>query len=207
MAFVAGSLNPPQSLRLLDCFVPLAMTIEYVASLAREKYKINKVIGEYSYVFLGLLEYMPRMQGFADGDGYADLLISLNLVPNSWRKVNSIFIADSLDNHIQVRVFNDGLDFETYLEHNAYKDTEQNYLFCRTLIDTVLKPLSNSIVYAYVWRNGTQTQNSLWYGDKYCSGENCLKDASLADIDKQCKSCTNVANKSSCSVVYKFIRY
>ena len=176
-------------------------------SKAMMKYKINKVIGEYSYVFQGLLEYMPRMQGFADGDGYADLLISLNLVPNSWKKVKSVFIADSLDNYIQVRVFSDGLDFETYLGHGAYKDTGQNYLFCRTLIDTVLKPLSNSIAYAYVWRNGTQTQNSLWYGDKYCSGKNCLKDVSLADIDKQCKSCTDVANKHSCSVVYKFIRY
>ena len=178
-------------------------------SKAMMKIKINRLIDEYSFVFQGLMEYMPRMQGIENGQGYVDLLIALNLVPQSWKKVTSTFIEDSLGNALQLRVFDKALAFEVYLSsyNKVYTDNAQSQLLCLTLIDTVLKPLSNFVDSVYVWRGGAQTQNQQWYGNKQCIDDRkCLRDITLTDIDKQCKSCT-IDNDRSCSVVFSFLRY
>ena len=178
-------------------------------SKAMMKIKINRLIDEYSFVFQGLMEYMPRMQGIENGQGYVDLLIALNLVPQSWKKVTSTFIEDSLGNALQLRVFDKALAFEVYLSsyNKVYTDNAQSQLLCLTLIDSVLKPLSNFVDSVYVWRGGAQTQNQQWYGNKQCIDDRkCLRDITLTDIDKQCKSCT-IDNDRSCSVVFSFLRY
>ena len=175
-------------------------------SKAMEKYKINKAVNNYSYFFQGLIENMDSIKksANANGENFADIVTALNLVPPSWKRYDISFIIDDLGNSINMFGSSQRFVFEIYLGHVSlgYKDNQQNVQFCRTIFETVAKPLSSVVNHAYVWKSKGD-QNSVYYGAGYCGDElKCLSDITLAEINAQCQSCDET--KGNCSMLIVF---
>ena len=180
-------------------------------SKAMEKYKINKAINEYSYLLFGLLEHIDEIKNNPLGTGFSDLAISLKLVPSEWKKVSSRYLTDSLNNVINLKIsdqrkFKNMFVFEIYFGRNvhSYKESQHSLHFCRELFNNLAIPLHSSTYAMHLWKQNTSKENSLYYGDSFCSAERkCLRDISVKKIESLCKSCT-VDNTGSCSMYFLF---
>ena len=53
-------------------------------SKAMEKFKINKVIEEYSYLIQGLIEQKDNIVASHTVGNLTDVVIAMNLIPESW---------------------------------------------------------------------------------------------------------------------------
>ena len=54
-------------------------------SKAMEKYKLNKVIGEYSYLIQGLLQHADDLKKLPNNYSLNNLIQALNIVPEAWK--------------------------------------------------------------------------------------------------------------------------
>ena len=72
-------------------------------SKAMEKFKINKMIDEYSYLINGLLEYKDNLIKSNPAEGSIklyDFILAANLVPPSWTTENTWAMTDTVGNTV-----------------------------------------------------------------------------------------------------------
>ena len=180
-------------------------------SKAMEKYKMNKVISEYSFMISGLLEHLNNLkQNSSDVSGtkigLTDFAEAANIIPSTWKKASATSLTDSYGNGIVMYLGatqNDGkllvLDFWL-----GGKDKSFDVKFCREFFYNVAYPLHPVVIHASMHRDeqGT-TRANIWRGDAYCDGSRkCLRDITLSDINSACHTCVN--GKESCAVILWF---
>ena len=180
-------------------------------SKAMEKYKMNKVISEYSFMISGLLEHLNNLkQNSSDVSGtkigLTDFAEAANIIPSTWKKASTTSLTDSYGNGIVMYLGatqNDGkllvLDFWL-----GGKDKSFDVKFCREFFYNVAYPLHPVVIHASMHRDeqGT-TRANIWRGDAYCDGSRkCLRDITLSDINSACHTCVN--GKEDCAVILWF---
>ena len=177
-------------------------------SKAMEKWKVNKLIGEYTEFMFGAIEHLDDIKKVPNGSGYADIMQSLNIIPTSWKYDNASNVHDRLNNRIQIWRGGSDLVFEIYLleeyeEKDSYSLAEPRVQLCRELFLNFVQPLSEFVDYSYVWRGDAQTLNQLWYGNNYCGADKkCLKNVTLAEINAACHTCGD--SNGTCSIVITY---
>ena len=181
-------------------------------SKAMEKFKVNKLVEEYTNLMFGLMEHMDnfsplRVEGEYQERYYlAETIQGLNLVPAGWRKYGSgQGFIDSSGNMIYTYVRGNMITFDLQLgaidgsgSYNIIQSFSNK--LCFELFNNMLQPLHGSLFAAGIWKN--KSAGVTYYGDKYCGAENkCLRAATLSDMHNLCNSCT--IKKENCIVVWE----
>ena len=181
-------------------------------SKAMEKFKVNKLVEEYTNLMFGLMEHMDnfsplRVEGEYQERYYlAETIQGLNLVPAGWRKHGSgQGFIDSSGNMIYTYVRGNMITFDLQLgaidgsgSYNIIQSFSNK--LCFELFNNMLQPLHGSLFVAGIWKN--KSAGVTYYGDKYCGAENkCLRAATLSDMHNLCNSCT--IKKENCIVVWE----
>ena len=184
-------------------------------SKAMEKFKINKAMDEYTHIIFGLLEHSSDIKRNNEQTDLVDLAQSLNLIPNSWQRQSSRQITDGLDNLIQL-FFTPGniygvpearITFDFYIGGTRIQDKKEvsdsfSANLCFALYRDFAQQLHPIVYESQLYRTGS-SKNTTYYGDAYCGGKiPCLKDLSLAEMDRLCKTCSK--GSEACSLSFTF---
>ena len=181
-------------------------------SKAMEKFKVNKLVEEYTSLMFGLMEHMDnfsplRVEGEYQERYYlAETIQELNLLPAGWKVAGKQGVRDSAGNFASTFVRSKHLTFDLQLgatdDSSGYSiiQTFSNKL-CFELFNNLLKPLHSSLYYAGLWKNKSDGYG--YYGDKYCgdSEKKCLNEATLAEMQNICNSCS--VKKENCILVWE----
>ncbi len=187
-------------------------------SKAMEKWKINKIIEEYSMLMAGLLEYKDNFIKNTPAQsepGIVDFVQAAHLVPETWIKKSNINMSDSLGNHVGIYFSNErnanGYDvgdrfvFNLYFGRSKTSDNSFQYNLCRTFF----KDLGVAMSYNMLQMGMIPVaQNTNYAGDSRCHGglgyngetRKCLRDMTLTEISDICKTCQT----TNCGVVFVF---
>ena len=183
-------------------------------SKAMEKFKVNKLVEEYSMLIYGLMEHKSSF--FLPDDGSKDLQLgeivkALNLVPENWRLLNQKYLDDGRGNLVNARIgmssaapvlvidFNLGGLSED--ESGSLISTTFSNKLCFEMFNTLVYPLCDGLVMGRVFRTGNKEDNR-YYSAAYCGGGNkCLQDLNLSDIKRECDACDG---KHRCNVTITF---
>ena len=71
-------------------------------SKAMEKWKMNKAIEEYSYLFSGLLENIDEFRRLPNNTGLTEVVEAKNLVPGTWKKLGNRGFNDANGNAVNI---------------------------------------------------------------------------------------------------------
>ena len=174
-------------------------------SKAMEKWKVNKAIGEYSYLIQGLLEHIDNIRKMPNNTGLVNVVDAKGLVPASWKKSGPRDMTDNNGNRIRIFSRNQYLVIDMYL--GELKQNSEGKLlspsfssaFCTELMQNVVYPLQDALSYAWFTNSGTS-----YWGNSYCvNGRKCIRDLSLAEINKICNYCKAEAG-SPCGLILEF---
>ena len=181
-------------------------------SKAMEKYKVNKLVEEYTSLMFGLMEHMDnfsplRVEGEYQERYYlADTIQGLNLLPAGWRIAGKQGAIDSAGNYVYTFVRYKHLTFDLRLGAAEYDNGYQiiqsfSSNLCFELFNNLLKPLHSSLYYAGLWKN--KSAGDGYFGDKYCGdAENkCLSEATLSEIQNICSSCS--VKQENCLITWQ----
>ena len=175
-------------------------------SKAMEKFKINKATEEYNYMVYGLIEHLDdlrRIKLTNDWIPLADYVSDLNLVPESWEKVQFPALTsglalsgfrDTYNNYVFLLLHPDGniVQIETRVGGQSSTDDGQisesfSKEFCINWFSNVAQPLSSVLKSASL---GKKSATLEFFGAAYCpAGSKCLKDLAVSDISQLCASC------------------
>ena len=187
-------------------------------SQAMEKWKINKIIEEYSMLMAGLLEYKDNFIKNTPPQsepGIVDFVQAAHLVPETWIKKSNINMSDSLGNHVGIYFSSErnanGYDvgdrfvFNLYFGRSNTSDNSFQYNLCRTFFKDLGVAMSyNMLAMGMI----PVAQNTNYAGDSWCHGglgyngetRKCLRDMTLTEISDICKTCQT----TNCGVVFVF---
>ena len=178
-------------------------------SKAMSKFKVNKAIGEYSYLIHGLLEHLDefKISETSAQLPLVDIVKALELVPETYKKYNNSLLSDPYNNYLHIFSSSKKVYISIQMGLTA-QNTDGSYSsagfstnFCTALFDNIAKPLHSALYEAHVYR--TNAANLRFYGDKYCNGDvKCLRNATLKDIYDTCKSCDK--KNAACDVTLAF---
>ena len=184
-------------------------------SKAMEKYKVDKAIGEYSYMINGFLEHIDNLKhNHKRGESYglADLAKSAGLLPQSWQNVtdNSSdgMVQDAYGSYVRIYMSSDELltfDFWIGGLDNDRKSQGFNSQFCQELFNNLAKPLHYAVADVIMYHMKTENSGgSVWYGSSFCNKTNkkCLHSLTLSDIKTACSSCAK--GDEGCAVIMRF---
>ena len=177
-------------------------------SKAMEKFKVDKAIGEYSQLIIGLMEHknsLSKLDANQDyGTDLADFVEAANLVPQSWKKVDSLGFNDAYGNRIHTYT-NNSKDIAIDFYLGGYEENEDskrvskafNTKVCEEIFNNMAKPLQSSLKKAWLW--GTKVE---FYGNSYCCPNcKCLNKLTLSEIHQACNSCIK---DTFCAIVFWF---
>ena len=177
-------------------------------SKAMEKFKVDKAIGEYSQLIIGLMEHKNSLSKLAANQDYgtdlADFVEAANLVPQSWKKVDSLGFNDAYGNRIHTYT-NNSKDIAIDFYLGGYEENEDskrvskafNTKVCEEIFNNMAKPLQSSLKKAWLW--GTKVE---FYGNSYCCPNcKCLNKLTLSEIHQACNSCIK---DTFCAIVFWF---
>lgn len=173
-------------------------------SKAMEKFKLNKTVSEYSYFIFNMFEHGDEFKRLPNGTGLAKLAEQLDLLPASWKYIDSRnderWVRDGLQNQIQMWQSGGHLVFEIYLPRD---ENAKKLDLCRSLLKDFIYPLHDFARHAFVWRVRPEKEDEYWWETNYCGGERkCLKDVTVAAMDAACRSC--VDSQGECSIVLTY---
>ena len=177
-------------------------------SKAMEKYKINKMIGDYNMFIGGLMEYYYSFNEEPTYTTLSNAITKINLLPANWKFLKGQgsngkdVIADSYGNWINpfigaskrndnshVIVVDIMLGGLSKNENNQMVSSAFAGNTCFEIFKGLVLPLREHLLVGYVYREGASEQIE-YYGDDYCGGENaCLSSMSLEDVKNICDSC------------------
>ena len=182
-------------------------------SKAMEKFKINKLVSEYSSVIFQLLEHKnsllqsnPQNQVFI-----GNIMEAMNIVPNSWVKKNNVYYTDSQGNSIATYLLNGELiSIDMYLggttknESGASVSTNFSVKLCTELLNNLALPLSSELFRVTVANSANGWAGTTRYGAKYCGtdGRKCISTATLSDFQNMCKFCDGL--EGECNIGIRF---
>ena len=176
-------------------------------SKAMEKFKLNKVIEEYTYFITGLLEHLSDYEKLNPSSSQlylTEFVLTANLTPTTWSNYGTILI-DSQNHWVWPFVRSGHLVFEIGIidqQSGIILPDKTNLEYCRALYRNVMKPLHSSLYYVSFYRHNVATDYT-YYGDNYCRKEDkCLREITLDKIDEICKSCTD--KSPWCHIVMTF---
>ena len=178
-------------------------------SKAMEKWKVNKAIGEYSYLIQGMLEHLDelRISETATQLPLIDIVKALELVPETYKKYDYSLISDPYKNYLHIfssskKVYiSIKMGETTQNTDGSYSSAGFSTDFCMALFDNIAKPLHYALYEAHVYR--TNAASLRFYGDRYCTDSvKCLRDTTLKDIYDTCKSCDK--KNAACDVTLSF---
>ncbi len=185
-------------------------------SKAMEKFRVNKLLEEYTMLLYGLLGNLNELKNKSAVDGgdnkvgLIDYVQATSLVPETWKKVNDTRMTDSQGNVILLfsrsnrfvmdiyigGVVNEKTGFMTY-------STGYNATVCQELMQNFARPLHGEVQFVrfYRWTDGDYAH--LYYGDKYCAkGKKCLRDMIVTEISDLCKLCEG--DREACCINIEF---
>lgn len=184
-------------------------------SKAMEKFRVNKLLEEYTMLLYGLLGNLNELKNKSTVDsraivGLIDYVQAISLVPETWKRVNSTRMTDSQGNVILLfsrsnrfvmdiyigGVFNEKTGSMTY-------STGYNATVCQELMQNFAKPLHGEVRFVnfYRWTDGDYAH--LYYGDEYCAkGKKCLRDMTVTEINDFCKLCEG--DREACCINIEF---
>ena len=183
-------------------------------SKAMEKFKVNKLLKEYTELIRGLIEYSDNIKKLPTTyeTRITDYAINLGLVPNTWQRIDYNYIVDSEGNFIGIkhRVSDTALqgivvDFLLGgLSQNEDNDFVLSSSFksklCVELFNMLVKPLHDVVTIGYVHMDNQNVE--FYYGNQYCKNNyKCLKDMTFSDAERMCSKCDK---KRRCGVVIAF---
>lgn len=181
-------------------------------SKAMMKWKINKMIEDYTMLMTGLMEYQESLFKTYTGDyenrGLAQFIMDAKLVPETWKLVNQHFITDSLGNKINAYVGTAaGAKFasDIYIVADGInKDSEYAYELCMALAKDVVYPLAANMDYAalFIKNDAIKNNGNYMVYTKSCYDSDftkvkCLSEMTLSEVSTICKSCIK---KAPCNV-------
>ena len=176
-------------------------------SKAMEKFKLNKVIEEYTYFITGLLEHLSDYEKLNPSSSQlflTEFVLTANLTPTTWSN-SGITLIDSQNHWVWPFVRSGHLVFEIGIidqQSGIILPDKTNLEYCRALYRNVMKPLHSSLYYVSFYRHNVATDYT-YYGDNYCRKEDkCLREITLDKIDEICKSCTD--KSPWCHIVMTF---
>ena len=174
-------------------------------SKAMEKYKINKTIEQFNYLIQGMLEHTDSLRDKSNSSrqyGLVDVVQALNLVPETWERVNHIRLTDEMGDTIQPFIRNGKITIDFYLGGKTVVQGigDLSYAFsdklCREIVQNVFYPLHSAARAAHIFTNKIYS----YYGNSLCAdGRKCLKDITPIEINNICKACD--IGKQSCILV------
>ncbi len=169
-------------------------------SKAMEKWKINKMAEEYSYLIHGLLEHLTEFQNLPDYTGLIDTGLAMGIIPDNWKRVDNLHVNDAFGNKIKPYVRDNKLVIDFYFGgHNSEANTQGFYKkACKVLMRDMAAPLHYSVNNVWIFF-GSSSQSKIFFGDSVCK-ENCLRDISLKDINDAC----NLCDSRMCGLIMEF---
>ena len=181
---------------------------------AMEKWKTNQAIEDYSLIIHGLLEHIDDIHRMPQPDavGLTEIANSLNLIPNNWEILDTIYMRDAYGNTIGLSVHPKAgrtparISFDLLLggiqrsDNGSFSPAFSVHL-CRSLFTDLIMPINSSI-----WATAVNKKKSGWknyYSNNWCGKNmNCLGDLTITQIDDLCRSCDG--SKEACSVNISF---
>ena len=176
-------------------------------SKAMEKWKINKMISDYSFLIQELLEYKDNLIKSNPDSGaiyLRDFILAAKLVPTSWTAQNSYGLLDSMENNITPYLNNDKkfLVIDIHIKTTGQNTNDLAYNTCVALFNDIAKPLAHDFIGLRV---SSDPEGLHYNGTTTCKqAENfkCLADMTLAEINRVCKAC--VMNRNMCTLYMVF---
>ena len=171
---------------------------------AMEQFKINKIIQDYNMLIFGLMEHQQSFQKNAVGEiNLTDTVMALNLVPNSWRKLNEKYLQDTYGNYVNIRYRQSNvvphdvvvgfiIDFNlggVNTDDSGHVSSDNfNEKICFEVFRNVVQPLHSSLKIAGLMGSGSTGES--YFGDKFCNDEQaCLHNISLSKMKNLCSVC------------------
>ena len=183
-------------------------------SKAMEKFKLNKAMDEYSMLIYGLLENLDYIQklnsentNLIESAGLIDFAFGLNLVPDSYKKINFRRMYDPYGNIIQLFSRNNRLVIDMYLggaldeDGNIAHNTNFSGKLYQSLMTDLVQPLHSAVHHIFF----TYKSGAAYYGDstcKYNPNAKCLSSITLSDINDICNYC--IDEEKICAIVLEF---
>ena len=187
-------------------------------SKAMEKWKENKVIGEYSYLMQGIIEHLSNFEKLNDTSNRYDLLPTLsamNLLPGNWKNASDYdehkTVSDTLGNTLSVFSRNNRVVITLLFgassvskNGNTVSQTFSRQL-CKALWQNILLPLHEHLYFAGVFCSNRDILPNYFFNNKYCGKEQnhqCFSAITLSDIERVCG--TSAAAEEYCSLTWEF---
>ena len=170
-------------------------------SKAMEKYKLNKVTEQYSYLFQGLIEHGDSLRLSGPEDKFlTNIVTALNLIPASWTLgSNNIYFHDDYGNNVSIITRN-----KEFVFNLGFRNAELNTKTCEAFFQNVFQPLHTYMNRIHFYDAKSVNQQYMYYGDTMCSnGGLCLRDMTVSDIHKACGYCS-IKEGSDCFLVIYF---
>ena len=177
-------------------------------SKAMEKWKIDKMIDEYTFLLHGMLEHVDTLKYLnptSSTVGVVDVLQASGLIPPTWEKMDTFRIWDSNGNLIALFSRNNELGFSVniggYRQNDDGKNVSEGFSkqTCLTLFKDLFYPLHSAAYKVWLHHNPT---TEIFAGDKFCTPDvQCLRDATLAKMKAACDVCDG---KTNCDISVGF---
>ena len=175
-------------------------------SKAMMKYKLNKQIGQISYILNNMIiehEKLDRAYSSLNNSGgdMTPSFIKLGLVPEEMVSQNKASLYDVFNNRVYIW---GGEDVGRYfrltinLEQNSMDACFNLYNFAKA---------NSADLWQTLFYKGTENGESggyRVYGDKYCTANNiCLKNMTISEMEERCSFCKDGLNGCSFNIIYR----
>ena len=185
-------------------------------SKAMEKWKVDKLISEYSLLIHGLIEHYDSLIKQKNTTYIAQYALDLGLTPETWKLYNEQYLSDSDNNLVQIFINTSSTPYHITIDFNLGGMTEDyngNHVSsafsgktCRQIFSNLVYPLHNLIRYTMVYRstNSISEDFTVYTGDAYCHKKNskCLSNITVSEIQNICNTCNKTTQR--CNVTIGF---
>ncbi len=175
-------------------------------SKAMMKYKLNKQIGQISYILNNMIiehEKLDRAYSSLNNSGgnMTPSFIKLGLVPEEMVSQNKASLYDIFNNRVYIW---SGEDVGRYFR--LIINLEQNSMDACFNLYNFAKANSADLWQTLFYKGSENGQSGGYrvYGDKYCTANNtCLKDMTISEMEERCSFCKDGLNGCSFNIVYR----
>ena len=171
-------------------------------SKAMEKFKLNKIIGEYSMFLYNMMEHLDDLHRLAhettqSSNSIMEELYAMNIVPDIWSQESTQYFKDSMGNSVNVSVapymntlLPDRLSVSIYLGGLTNTNSAGFTVnLCTSFFTDILIPLQSTLIDAKLFRHKNGFSQA-WAGSAYCTASRkCLSNMTLSDVHELCSSC------------------
>jgi type II secretory pathway pseudopilin PulG len=175
-------------------------------SKAMMKYKLNKQAEQLNTVLNAVDRNLHSFDNIKVESGtgihITSYFIKMGEIPQEMIKDNNDTIFDSFNTKINItkEYFDPTSVYVIYMSPPLTTSSSDNLAICQNII-TVAKEHADSLytIYAYSYNNN-KIVYAPYYGDKYCSGNNCIRNINLDDIHKICTQHIGVTSGAGFSI-------